>query len=62
MEGTWFASIPMSPASPDMFTWTTSVEVKIACEGQALSLWRREGSRVHNELDAGEPWKALVCR
>ena len=30
MEGTWFARIPMSPVAAATFTWTTSLEEKIA--------------------------------
>lgn len=30
IEGTWFARIPMSPEAAEMFTWTTSAEVKMA--------------------------------
>jgi hypothetical protein len=29
MDGTWLARIPMSPVAAQMFTWTTSVEVKM---------------------------------
>jgi hypothetical protein len=60
IDGTWFANIPMSPEAAEMFTWTTSVEVKIALKWHFNI--RLKIMLTTDALDVEEPGKVWFCQ